>query len=41
MGMSVADFWRVTNRAPNALFIRDVDHAGFYALLEERLARLP
>jgi purine nucleosidase len=41
MGMSVADFWRVTSRAPNALFIREVDDAGFYALLEERLARLP
>jgi len=41
LGMSVADWWRVTNRAPNALFIRDVDDHGLYALLEERLARLP
>jgi purine nucleosidase len=41
LGMSVADWWRVTNRAPNALFIRDVDDHGLYALLVERLARLP
>jgi purine nucleosidase len=39
--MSVADWWRVTNRTPNALFIRDVDDHGLYALLEERLSRLP
>jgi purine nucleosidase len=41
LGMSVADYWGVTDRKPNALFIREVDDAGFYALLEERLARLP
>jgi purine nucleosidase len=39
-GMTVADWWRVTKRAPNALFIRDIDADGFYALLTERLARL-
>ncbi|MGL4280698.1 MAG: nucleoside hydrolase [Albidovulum sp.] len=39
-GMTVADWWRVTDRAPNALFIRDVDADGFYALLTERLGRL-
>jgi purine nucleosidase len=38
-GMTVADWWRVTDRAANALFIRDVDADGFYALLTERLAR--
>jgi purine nucleosidase len=41
IGMSVVDYWRVTDRKPNALFIRDVDDPGFYGLLEERLARLP
>lgn len=41
MGMSVADWWRVTDRPRNALFLRDVDADGFYALLTERLARLP
>lgn len=40
MGMSVADWWRVTKRAPNALFMGGVDAEGFYALLTERLARL-
>ncbi|WP_417808054.1 nucleoside hydrolase [Thioclava sp.] len=40
MGMTVADWWRVTDRAPNALFIGDIDAAGFYALLIDRIARL-
>ena len=40
-GMTVADWWRVTDRPPNALFIGDADADGFYALLLERLARLP
>jgi len=40
MGMTVADWWRVTGRAPNALFIGDVDADGFFDLLTERLARL-
>ena len=39
--MTVADYWRVTKREPNALFLRDVDDAGFFDLLTERLARLP
>ena len=38
-GMTVADWWRVTGREPNALFIGDVDADGFFALLTERLAR--
>lgn len=40
MGMTVADWWGVTDRAPNALFIGDVDADGFFDLLTERLARL-
>ena len=40
-GMTVADWWRVTGRPANALFIRHVDRDGFFALLTERLARLP
>jgi len=40
MGMTVADWWRVTQRAPNVTFIRDIDADGFFALLTERLARL-
>ena len=39
-GMTVADWWRVTDRAPNALFMGDIDAGGFYDLLAERLARL-
>ena len=40
LGMTVADWWRVTDRAPNAIFIGDVDADGFFALLTERLGRL-
>ena len=39
-GMTVADWWRVTPRAPNATFMGDIDADGFFALLTERLARL-
>ncbi len=39
-GMTVADWWNVTDRPANALFIGDVDADGFFALLTERLARL-
>lgn len=39
-GMTVADWWRVSGRDPNALFMRDVDAEGFFALLTERIARL-
>lgn len=41
LGMTVADYWRVTQRPANALFLRTVDDAGFFDLLTERLARLP
>lgn len=39
-GMTVADWWGVSGRDPNALWLRDVDRDGFFALLTERLARL-
>lgn len=39
-GMTVADWWRVTDRKANALFIGDVDAEGFFALLTDRLSRL-
>jgi purine nucleosidase len=38
--MTVADYWRVTDRTPNATFMREIDADGFFALLTERLARL-
>ncbi len=39
-GMTVADWWGVTNRKPNAKFIGSVDAQDFFDLLTERLARL-
>ncbi len=40
MGMTVADWWNVTNRPANATFMNDIDADGFFALLTERLGRL-
>ena len=39
LGMTVGDWWRVTDRTPNAMFLGDIDADGFFALLTERLAR--
>ena len=39
-GMTVADWWDVTDRAANALFIGDLDSDGFFDLLTTRLSRL-
>jgi purine nucleosidase len=39
-GMTVADWWRVTDRAPNAHFIGDVEADRFFALLTDRIATL-
>jgi purine nucleosidase len=39
-GMTVADWWRVSGRAANAMFMREVDADGFFALLTERIGRL-
>ncbi len=40
MGMTVADWWGVTDRAPNVTFMGDINANGFFALLTTRLARL-
>ena len=40
LGMTVADWWGVTNRPKNAMFMGDIDAPRFFALLTERLARL-
>ena len=40
-GMSVVDWWRVTDRPANSLFLRGVNVPAFYNLLTARLARLP
>lgn len=40
MGMTVADWWGVTDRPRNALFMGGIDAEGYFDLLTERLARL-
>ena len=40
LGMTVADWWRVTDNAPNAMFMGTIDRTDFFALLTERIARL-
>lgn len=40
LGMTVADWWGVSGREPNAMFMGDVNADGFFALLTERLGRL-
>ncbi|RLJ59305.1 purine nucleosidase [Litoreibacter meonggei] len=40
LGMTVADWWGVTDRTPNAMFMGGLDADGFFALLNERIARL-
>ena len=39
-GMTVVDWWGVTGRARNVMYIRSGDADGFFELLFERLARL-
>lgn len=40
LGMTVADWWGVTTRPANALFIGDIDADRFFALLTDRIGRL-
>src|SRR5690606_13167699 len=40
MGMTVVDWWGVTDRPKNAMVMRDIDADGFFTLLTDRLARL-
>jgi purine nucleosidase len=39
-GRTVVDWWRRSERPPNALVVNEIDSEGFFALLGERLARL-
>ena len=39
-GMTVADWWRVSERPANATFIGDLDADGFFELITERIGRL-
>jgi purine nucleosidase len=40
MGMTVIDWWSVTDRPKNAVVMGDVDADGFFTLITERIARL-
>lgn len=40
MGMTVADWWGVTDRPANALFIGSIEADRFFALLADRIGRL-
>jgi purine nucleosidase len=40
LGMTVADWWGVTDRPKNAMFMGTIDAQGYFDLLTERLARL-
>lgn len=40
LGMTVADWWGVTDRPANCTFMGDIDADGFFALLVDRLATL-
>lgn len=40
LGMTVADWWGVTKRPANALFMGSIDADGFFALLTDRIGRL-
>lgn len=41
LGMTVVDWWGVTDRTKNATYCRNVDHEGFFDLLLERYKSLP
>jgi len=40
LGMTVVDWWGMTDREPNCTFVREVDADGFFDLLVERIGRL-
>lgn len=40
-GMTVADWWGITDRPKNAFYVRDGDDEAYYSLLLECLGRLP
>jgi purine nucleosidase len=41
LGMTVVDWWGVTDRSRNATVMRDIDADGYFKLLVERIAFLP
>jgi len=40
LGMTVVDWWAVTQKTPNVQFLRSIDADGYFDLVIERLARL-
>ncbi|GAW33957.1 pyrimidine-specific ribonucleoside hydrolase RihA [Roseovarius sp. A-2] len=40
LGMTVMDWWGISDRAPNTTVLHDIDADGFFDLLTERLATL-
>lgn len=40
-GMSVADYWRVTDKPANVNYLRHINSDRYYSILTERLAKLP
>jgi purine nucleosidase len=40
MGMTIVDWWKVTDRKPNATVCRSVNAEGFFDLLTERIVKL-
>ena len=41
LGMTVADWWGVTNNEPNALFIGNLNSEKFFEMLTSRISKLP
>ncbi|MDH3607091.1 MAG: nucleoside hydrolase [Acidimicrobiia bacterium] len=41
MGMTVVDWWDLTEADPNCLVVNQIDDQGFYTLLTDRIGRLP
>ena len=40
MGMTVVDWWRLTDNEPNCLVMNQIDNDGFFRLLTKRIGRL-
>lgn len=41
MGMTVADWWQITDRPRNVFYVRSGDHKSYYDLITDALSRLP
>ncbi|MCX5514366.1 nucleoside hydrolase [Kaistia algarum] len=41
LGMTVADWWQITNRRRNVTYVRNGDPVGYYDLMVETISRLP